>query len=604
MSIHLHYASLAPLFLLSCLIYAKPVLATSEPKQTNVSATSEKVMIPLEVLLKITEGKDSEFVIQLKKEISLSHLKNDKFPAQTDFLFELAQPELLTALKAFGYYHPKITSKLDRTAKQTLASFEITLGKPMLVRTIDLQISGEAKDLPVWNQFRQFQLLLKPKTQFKHQDYTSTVNALTNIAVNQGFIDAGFNRREFRVYPHLNVVDVHLHLDTKTAYQFGEVSFQGSKQVNLSFLKRFVEFNSGDNYQQSEVSALQKSLIDSRYFGLVRVIPQYSEQQNKRIPIDVELEDSLQHRYNVGGGYGTDTGARALFGFENRLINQNGHNYQIESLFGERAQNFSFNYYIPGNRPALQHWNLGYGFEGTQSDNLNKSLNTLSADYYYQITPLWLINPFVSLQSETYRYLKENEETTQTLLVGISVKNRWVNNESYPTSGYRHNATLRASIDNLVSESQFGQIELGSRGVYSLMEFWRLHARIQTIFTVADKNQIIPATYRSLLGGETLRGYEFESVGIENDDGSVVGARNMVLGSIETDYRLSEYFGLGLFSDAGQVFDNESSSNLKVGAGLGLRAYTPVGMAKLDIAWPISEEEQPWRIHFSLGFDL
>lgn len=155
-----------------------------------------------------------------------------------------------------------------------------------------------------------------------------------------------------------------------------------------------------------------------------------------------------------------------------------------------------------------------------------------------------------------------------------------------------------------MSDSQFAQLELGTRKVFSLMEFWRLHLRVKTTLTFADKDQVIPASYLTLLGGENLRGYKFESIGIEGDADSIVGARDSISGSIETDYRITQYFGLGLFTDAGQVFDNEKSGDLKVGAGFGLRGYTPVGMAKLDIAWPVSEEERPWRIHFSLGFDL
>ncbi len=594
---------LALLFtLLSFSLFAEVVPTTVK---TPAPAKSEsKPFAKIEVVVDLSKGADGELTKQLKQEIALSHLKNDEFPAQTDFLYQRAESELLNVLKALGYYSPKITSQLDRQTKVTRATFKIDLGSPVRIRKIDLQITGDGQNLPIWRQFRKFQLALKSKAIFKHQDYTDTVNALTNIAVNEGYMDYEFTQREFKVYPHLNAVDIHLHLNTQSPYQFGKVTFHGSKQLGDDFLHRYVDFIPGDTYRQENIIALQKGLIDSHYFGLIRVAPQYSNQQDRRIPVNVELEDSLKHRFETGFGYGTDTGARVLFGFENRLVNQYGHNYQVESLFGENAQNFNFNYRIPGKRPAIQHWNIGLKFDATQSDTLNRSLKAVSAGYDYQINPEWLINPFVSLESEDFRYTNDPSETTQTLLLGTSVKNRWVNNESYPTEGYHHNATLRVSIDNIVSDSQFAQLDLSTRKVFSLMEFWRLHARAQTTLTFADKNQLIPASYLSLLGGENLRGYEFESIGIKSDADSIVGARNSVSGSLETDYRITQYFGLGLFVDAGQLFDNETSEDIKIGAGIGLRGYTPVGMAKLDIAWPVSEEEQPWRIHFSLGFDL
>lgn len=574
--------------------------ATNSDASKNESKTATK----LEVVVNLDKTSDSELTERLVEELPLSHLKNDAFPAQTDFLFKRAEDELLNILKALGYYTPIITSQLERQTGLTRATFKIELGDPVRIREIDLQISGPGQKLSTWRQFEKFQLTLKPKAIFKHQDYTQTVSALSNIAVNEGYMDYEFTQREFKVYPHLNAVDIYLHLNTQRPYQFGQVTFEGSEQITDEFLHRYVDFIPGDTYRQESILSLQKGLIDSHYFGLIRVAPQYAKQENRRIPINVELEDSLKHRYEIGIGYGTDTGARILFGFENRLVNKEGHSYQIESLLGEHAQNFAFNYRIPGKRPAIQHWNMGFKLDATQSDTLDRSLKAISADYHYQINPEWLINPFISLESEDFRYTNDPAETTQTLLVGSTLKNRWVNNESYPTAGYHHNATLRLSIDNIVSDSQFAQLELSTRRVFSLMEFWRLHARAQTRLTFAETNQLIPSSYLTLLGGENLRGYEFESIGIEGDNDSIIGARNSVSGSLETDYRMTQYFGLGLFTDMGQLFINESAQDLKIGAGFGLRGYTPVGMAKLDIAWPVSEEEQPWRIHFSLGFDL
>ena len=570
-------------------------------KKTEPTKSDSKPFAKLDVLMDLGKGADSELAKQLVRELPLSHLKNDMFPAQTDFLYHRAKSELLNVLKALGYYTPKITSQLERQPNLTRVTFKIDLGSPVRIRKIDLQITGSGQNLPAWRQFQKFQLTLKPKAIFKHQDYTDTVNALTNIAVNEGYMDYEFTQREFKVYPHLNAVDIHLHLNTQASYRFGQVTFQGSKQISDEFLNRYVDFTPGDTFRQKSILALQKGLADSHYFGLIRVAPQYSNQQDRQIPINVELEDSLKHRFDMGFGYGTDTGARVLFGFENRLVNQYGHNYQVESLLGENAQNFSFNYRIPGKHPAIQHWNMGLKFDASQSDTLHRSLKALYADYNYQINPEWLINPFISLESEDFRYTNDPSATTQTLLIGSSVKNHWVNNESYPTEGYHHNAALRVSI---VSDSQFAQLELSTRKLLSLMEFWRLHLRAKTTLTFADKKQLIPASYLTLLGGENLRGYKFESIGIESDADSIIGARDSISGSVETDYRITQYFGLGLFADAGQLFDNEKAGDLKIGAGFGLRGYTPVGMAKLDIAWPVSEEQQPWRIHFSLGFDL
>ena len=587
----------------------KPVDGSDRFSQNQTESKqppSQDSLVPPTLAVSVNLSKDAsaELTDKVIQQIALTHLKTDQYPAQTDFLYQRAPLEITNVLKALGYYQPKVTSQLQRSDTLTQARFDITLGQPVRIRKIDLVIKGEAQSLSVWQQFRTFQLPLKTQAIFTHQDYSQTVSALTNIAVNEGFMDAQFTQRVFKVYPHLNAVDIYLHLDTKQAYQFGQVSFQGSQQVSKEFLARYIDFEVGAPYRQDDINALQEALIDSQYFGLIRVSPQFSAQKNQQIPIEVELEDSPKHRYEMGVGFGSDTGPRVLFGFENRLVNQFGHRYQFESLLGQDAQNFRFNYRIPGQRPAVQYWNMGAVYDATQSNTLERSLNAVSADYNYQINNQWLISPFISLESEKFSYANKASETTQTLMIGTALKNRWVNNESYPSKGFHHHAILRASLDQLVSNSQFTQLELGTQNVLSLMDFWRVHARAQTTLTMASQNQTIPATYLSLLGGEKLRGYAFESIGLQTQDGETVGARNSILASLETDYRITEYMGLGLFTDAGQVFDDNQTEDWKIGAGFGLRGYTPVGMAKLDIAWPVSEDTSPWRVHFSLGFDL
>jgi translocation and assembly module TamA len=43
---------------------------------------------------------------------------------------------------------------------------------------------------------------------------------------------------------------------------------------------------------------------------------------------------------------------------------------------------------------------------------------------------------------------------------------------------------------------------------------------------------------------------------------------------------------------------------MKQGSGTGVRWQTPVGPIRLDIAWAITEPDNPWRIHFNIGPDL
>jgi len=43
---------------------------------------------------------------------------------------------------------------------------------------------------------------------------------------------------------------------------------------------------------------------------------------------------------------------------------------------------------------------------------------------------------------------------------------------------------------------------------------------------------------------------------------------------------------------------------MKNGAGVGLRWNAPFGQVRLDVAKPVSEGSESWRIHFNVGADL
>lgn len=60
------------------------------------------------------------------------------------------------------------------------------------------------------------------------------------------------------------------------------------------------------------------------------------------------------------------------------------------------------------------------------------------------------------------------------------------------------------------------------------------------------------------------------------------------------------------FIEAGQISEDpwpDLSTNLRTGAGLGLRYYTPLGPFRFDVALPLDRRDvdDPYQIYISLG---
>lgn len=123
----------------------------------------------------------------------------------------------------------------------------------------------------------------------------------------------------------------------------------------------------------------------------------------------------------------------------------------------------------------------------------------------------------------------------------------------------------------------------------------------------AKDSQEIPSSLRFYSGGGgSVRGYDYKSVGPRNTKNDPLGGVAQVETGAEIRARFTETFGAVAFLDGGMVYKNVSGAlfkDLLWGAGLGFRYYTPVGPARLDLAFPLDLRpgDAPWQLYLSLG---
>jgi translocation and assembly module TamA len=103
----------------------------------------------------------------------------------------------------------------------------------------------------------------------------------------------------------------------------------------------------------------------------------------------------------------------------------------------------------------------------------------------------------------------------------------------------------------------------------------------------------VPADRRFYAGGGgSVRGYAYQGIGPKDSDGQPIGGLSLVEGSAEMRIGITDTIGVVPFVDAGTVSENEypTFSDLKVGAGLGVRYATPFGPLRVDVAVPLNPD--------------
>ncbi len=112
----------------------------------------------------------------------------------------------------------------------------------------------------------------------------------------------------------------------------------------------------------------------------------------------------------------------------------------------------------------------------------------------------------------------------------------------------------------------------------------------------------IPSMFLFRTGGDTtVRGYAFESLGVQ-EGSAIVGGRYYAVGSVEATHWINPSWGIAAFVDAGNAVDKVGDFSPAVGAGAGVRVRTPIGPFRLDLAY--GERGREVRVHFSVGLSF
>lgn len=108
-------------------------------------------------------------------------------------------------------------------------------------------------------------------------------------------------------------------------------------------------------------------------------------------------------------------------------------------------------------------------------------------------------------------------------------------------------------------------------------------------------------------GGGTVRGQEYQSLGIDVGGGDQIGGSAFLGLSAEARYALNDDFGLVAFYDSGFIgsgaLGDTGTGEWHAGAGLGLRYNTGIGPIRLDVAVPMEREEDAsaFQVYVGIG---
>jgi|MudIll2142460700_1097286.scaffolds.fasta_scaffold08133_2 translocation and assembly module TamA len=543
--------------------------------------------------------------------------------------FERQVPALIRdALVPFGYYEPGIS--VTREAKERdaiILRVKVAPGEPVRITSVNLKAEGPgAREEGIANLVSGWPL--KQGEILRQDIYEKSKSDIVTRAVSLGYLDAQFTAHEVRVSVAKRSAEIDLMLQTGLQYHFGEVRFADGSGYPETFLQRYLTFSKGEVFSYAKLSQTQLNLATSDRFSQVLVTPQKEAATENMVPVEIRLTPSPPKRFKAGVGYATDTGFRGTLLYDNLNVGSFGHIFEADLTVSEILQGVAAQYILPGAHDPSGFTALNA--QAKREDTSTYTIRTLSLELSHTRnielgedgSPKGLIAPtprkmaptlerggfltaYVKLQKE---HSDAGDETTNPflLLPGLRLFGRDYDNLTRAEKGFRYSSEVRGTSQVLGSGADFLQF-LGE------LEFirplpWRCKfvTRFQIGLTGTNKAaEDLPISVRFFTGGQTsVRGYSYNSLGPTDSTGSVVGGKNLLVGSIEVERAIGKDWGVALFYDVGNAFNNFSNIDAQQGVGFGGRYYTVIGPIKLDIARQVNVPKPDWKVYFAVGLEL
>jgi translocation and assembly module TamA len=519
--------------------------------------------------------------------------------------FERQVPEKVRrALEPFGYYNAEVKTFLE-TPEEGLFRLHVKVetGEPVRVTSAKIEIRGPgAQEKKIKDLLKTFPL--KKGDILRQDKYEEAKGVLKRQALDLGYLDADFSLHVIRVSQAETKASIELVLESGSQYRFGEVTFIGASIYPESFLRRYLDFQSGEVFSYSKISQTQLNLINSDRFQEVTVEAKKEESQDFRLPVRVTLAPSRPKRLRFGIGYETDIGLKLSARYQDVNFNQWGHEWDTELSLAQRLQGLVTRYVLPSRKDLDSYTFLRLGLQREDTETYDSRSLFLEPGYVHSFGRGMLGSVYIQGRLEDFT-IGEEDGRSRFLMPGLRFSRRQYNDLIRPTKGYRFGLETRGAAQILGSNTNFLQFLVNGDGLIPLPGRFSLLMRVEGGTTVADSLGDLPPSVRFFAGGDrSVRGYAYQSLGPKDANGDVTGGKHLLVGSIELEKAIAKIFGVAAFYDVGNAFNSLDHIDLQQGVGLGIRLYTPVGPIRLDLARQVGVKDPDFRIHFTVGFGL
>jgi translocation and assembly module TamA len=583
----------------------------------------------------ISTGKRDAFAVEVRgpdpaREYLQTHLDLQRYRKLDDLalpelsrLMAGAEPNARSLLATLGYFMPSLTLELQDTPDSGVADHTIVVtvepGSQSAVGEVALQFEGDiAAETPTAERRRTAvarNWTLKRGATFTQSDWDAAKSSATRSLTQRRYPLGRIADSQALIDADRGLADLNVRFDSGPAFRFGALQIRGAQRYDVLNGMRIAQLPTGQEYDQQQLLDTQQRLAASGFYESVFLTLDTDGTDPQNVPVIAQVREAPLQKLVFGVGYTTDSGPRISIDhihnkiplLDWRAVSRLSLDRKNQSIGTSLSGLLDERYWRWFGSGLLQREQSG-SFDVTSASvryGRSKSTEHIDRSYFAQ-----------------YDYAKSSGADAPPPASTVSANWGW-------TGRYFDNNTRPRRGQGLQLEVGVGTTLLGGYYPYSrTVARWlgfvplyqvragdgtdararraRLQLRAEGGAVVANDAAQIPATQLFLTGGDTtVRGFGYRKIGASYTNDNTVAGRYLAVGSVELQHpivwndKLTEFEAV-TFVDVGSVADRGSDFQNKVGAGAGMRWYSPVGLVQADLAHGFGEGGI--SVHIRLGF--
>lgn len=567
------------------LILAAPSFAATPPHTYRVEITAPDALAKL---------------LKSSLDIERWSKRDDVTPERLQQLYRGVAQDAKNILATEGYFSPQVETALETGADADVVRIVVTPGEPARVASVTITIVGpveQAPDAKARIERAQRAFRLKEGDIFRQADWSAAKERVVQSLSRRVYATAHIESSRAQIDPAVPNAKLELRVESGPPVTFGKLKITGLRRYPERFVTNLNPIPPGTPYDDELLLKYQRRLLLTGYFASAVVNAEPNAQSPASTPILVTLVEAEARRVEFGLGYSTDRGVRGQIDYSDKNLLDRGWRLSSNLFVDKLSQRVTGGIELPRRESGYR-----YAFEGKYKHE--DIQNQVVTNWSIAAANLYTIEEYESstgLQflTERSRLGDGTQDNSQALFLNQGWTWNGLDDLLNPRKGYLARLQVGGASEWLLTTQTFGRLYGKISYLLPLNRRWTLGLRAEAGFVAAESRDGIPSAYVFRTGGDTtIRGYAFESLGIQQGD-SIVGGRYLLIGSVEMTRWFTREWGGAVFYDTGNAFDDLHGFDPVAGYGVGARWRTPIGSLNLDVAY--GQETEKWRLHFTAG---